>query len=94
MQLRADEQKVRKHQSNKLGTRVINLGHESMIQEYLFYSKSILKNDCNLLRSKLYINALVGCFCAYSATLKMGVKQPSPMNPALRNQNVQENSII
>ena len=28
------------------------------------------------------------------STLKMGTKQPSPMNPALRNQNVQENSII
>ena len=28
------------------------------------------------------------------STLKMGVKQPRPMNPALRNQNVQENSII
>ena len=28
------------------------------------------------------------------STLKMGVNQPSPMNPALRNQNVQENSII
>ena len=27
------------------------------------------------------------------STLKMGVKQPSPMNPALKNQ-VQENSII
>ena len=27
-------------------------------------------------------------------TLKMGVKQPSLMNPALRNQNVEENSII
>ena len=27
-------------------------------------------------------------------TLKMGAKQPSTMNPALRNQNVQENSII
>ena len=26
-------------------------------------------------------------------TLKMGVKQPSPMNPALRNQNIQENSV-
>ena len=26
--------------------------------------------------------------------LKIDVKQPSPMNPALRNQNVQENSII
>ena len=28
------------------------------------------------------------------STLKMGAMQPSPMNPALRNQNVQENSII
>ena len=28
------------------------------------------------------------------STLKMGVKQPSPMNPALRSQNVQENIII
>ena len=28
------------------------------------------------------------------STLKMGVKQPSSMNPALRNQNVQEDSII
>ena len=28
------------------------------------------------------------------STLKIGVKQPSPINPALRNQNVQENSII
>ena len=28
------------------------------------------------------------------STLKMGAKQPSLMNPALRNQNVQENSII
>ena len=28
------------------------------------------------------------------STLKMGVKQPRTMNPALRNQNVQENSII
>ena len=28
------------------------------------------------------------------STLKMGAKQPSPMNPELRNQNVQENSII
>ena len=28
------------------------------------------------------------------STLKMGAEQPSPMNPALRNQNVQENSII
>ena len=28
------------------------------------------------------------------STLKIGAKQPSPMNPALRNQNVQENSII
>ena len=28
------------------------------------------------------------------STLNMGAKQPSPMNPALRNQNVQENSII
>ena len=27
-------------------------------------------------------------------TLKMGVRHPSPMNPALRNQNVQVNSII
>ena len=28
------------------------------------------------------------------SSLKMGAKQPSPMNPELRNQNVQENSII
>ena len=28
------------------------------------------------------------------STLKMGPKQPSPMKPALRNQNVQENSIV
>ena len=28
------------------------------------------------------------------STLKIGVKQPSPMNPALRNQHVKENSII
>ena len=28
------------------------------------------------------------------STLKMGIKQPSPMNPALRNQDVQENIII
>ena len=28
------------------------------------------------------------------STLKMGINQPSPMNPALRNQNVQQNSII
>ena len=28
------------------------------------------------------------------STLKMGAKQPSPMNPALRNQNVLENSSI
>ena len=28
------------------------------------------------------------------STLKMAVRQPSPMNPALRNQNVRENSII
>ena len=28
------------------------------------------------------------------STFYMGVKQPSPMKPALRNQNVQENSII
>ena len=28
------------------------------------------------------------------STLKMGTKQPSPMNPVLRNQNVQENRII
>ena len=28
------------------------------------------------------------------SSLKIGAKQPSPMNPALRNQNVQENSII
>ena len=27
-------------------------------------------------------------------TLKMGVRKPSPVNPAVRNQNVQENSII
>ena len=30
----------------------------------------------------------------YESTLKIGVKQASPMNPALRNQNVQENCII
>ena len=29
-----------------------------------------------------------------ASTLKTGVKQPSHMNPALRNQNVQENSTI
>ena len=28
------------------------------------------------------------------STLKMGAKQSSPVNPALRNQNLQENSII
>ena len=28
------------------------------------------------------------------SALKMGVKQPHPANPALRNQNVQVNSII
>ena len=28
------------------------------------------------------------------STLKMGAKQPSPMNPALRNQNVHDNNII
>ena len=28
------------------------------------------------------------------STLKMGMSQPCPMNPALRNKNVQENSII
>ena len=30
----------------------------------------------------------------HESTLKMGAKQPSSMNPALRNQNVQKNSII
>ena len=33
-------------------------------------------------------------FANDESTLKMGTKQPSPMNPKLRNLNVEENSII
>ena len=32
--------------------------------------------------------------CNDESYLKIGIRQPSPMNPALRNQNGQETSII